>query len=66
MMTPAAEKRSQKILTEIAPDVLVLGDHDKLIQIATNLIDNALKYSPENSSITVSLSVKGKKASFSV
>ena len=66
MLSPAAEKRSQKILTEIAPDIVLQGDQDKLKQIATNLIDNALKYSPESSYITVSLSAKGKKAAFSV
>ncbi len=66
MLAPAAEQRSQQILSDIAPNVTILGDHDKLKQIATNLMDNALKYSQENQSISVSLSVKGKKAYFAV
>ena len=66
MLAPAAEKRSQQILSDIAPNVVIQGDHDKLKQIATNLMDNALKYSQENQPITVSLSVRGKKAFFAV
>lgn len=66
MLTPTAETRSQLIHADIADDVMMQGDADKLKQIATNLIDNALKYSQENNTVTVTLSVKAKKAVFAV
>ena len=32
---------------------MVLGDRDQLVQVAQNLIDNALKYSPANARVIV-------------
>ncbi len=39
-----------------APEATVYGDHDRLIQVISNLISNAAKFSPENGVVTVSLS----------
>lgn len=39
----------------------VFADKDKIIQVIVNLIDNAIKYSPINSHITVSTSINDKK-----
>lgn len=36
----------------------VVGDFDKLIQVITNLLDNAAKFSPHGSIITITLSYK--------
>lgn len=33
----------------------VIGDHDKLLQVVTNLIDNAAKFSPQGTNIIISL-----------
>lgn len=33
----------------------IIGDHDKLLQVVTNLIDNAAKFSPQNTDIILSL-----------
>lgn len=38
-----------------APYAIVIGDFDKLIQITTNLVDNAVKYSPQDTPIYISL-----------
>ncbi len=44
----------------------VNGDHDKLQQVLYNLIDNAIKFSHNNSTITVETSVKKTKLLVSV
>ena len=46
--------------------ILVLGDDQALGQMATNLIDNAIKYTPQGGKISVSLELQGDVAVFSV
>jgi signal transduction histidine kinase len=42
-------------LTETCPeDLIVNADHDRVVQVVTNLITNAIKFSPKGSTITVS------------
>jgi signal transduction histidine kinase len=55
-MNPVIESKSQSITANI-PDspVAVNGDHDRLVQVVTNLISNASKYSPEQSHIQLSM-----------
>ena len=47
-------------------DLYVVGDKDRLIQVVTNLIDNAIKYSDEGENIEVKTKVKGSKVYVSV
>lgn len=47
-------------------EVPVYGDADRLVQVVTNYLTNALKYSPANCSVEVSLSVEGCTASVAV
>jgi len=56
------------ILLEMAPekDVPVHGDANRLVQVVTNYLTNALKYSPANQPVTVCLSVNGQMACVSV
>lgn len=44
----------------------VAADRDRLIQVVTNLLDNAVKHSPAEGHIEVSTRVKGKKVTVSI
>ena len=44
----------------------VAGDRDRLIQVVTNLLDNAVKHCPEDGRVEVSTKVKGKKVTTSI
>ena len=65
-LQPVADKSGQHLIAELAPAVRLRGDATKLSQIVYNLIDNAIKYTPEGGEIRVSLSVKGRSAILAV
>lgn len=46
--------------------IYVAGDRDRMIQIVTNLLDNALKYVSENGKIKITIKIKGEKVHVSV
>lgn len=50
-MQKLAKKR--KIIVNAKPHLFVLGDKQRLSQIFTNIISNAIKYSPDGSSIVI-------------
>jgi signal transduction histidine kinase len=49
-----------------AQPVVVEGDRDRLEQVLANLLDNALRYSPEGGDVVVEVTVKGREAVVSV
>ena len=59
MLTPAAERRGQRLECAIEPGLQMLGDRARLNQVLYNLTDNALKYSPDGGRIAVSLRSDG-------
>jgi two-component system phosphate regulon sensor histidine kinase PhoR len=63
----AAAKRKQNLIVE-APDheVLVLGDKERLRQALGNIVDNAIKYSPEGAATTVRLTEAERSVTISI
>ncbi len=43
-------------------DVFVLADSDAIHQVLYNLLDNAVKFTPEKGTVSIAVSAKGKKA----
>ncbi len=48
-----AEAKGQRLCLELAPTLPLNGDRDKLARLFLNLLDNAIKYSPEGGQIIV-------------
>lgn len=61
-------RKKQMTISEVVPDEipLVYADQDAVTQIITNLVENAFKYSPEDTHITISVLVKGARVEISV
>lgn len=57
---------SQVINTKISPLVFLNGDKFALTSVVTNLIENAVKYSPPCAEVKVNLKQKGGQITFSV
>jgi len=48
---PMAEEKGQNLSAEIAPDLMTFGDRELLAQMLSNLLENALRHSPEGAAI---------------
>lgn len=55
MTSPRLEEKSMAFVPNIELDVIVDGDMNRLIQVVMNLLTNAITYSPENTSVHLSL-----------
>ena len=55
LLTPAAEQNQQTLTEDVQDGLLLYGDRSKLGQILYNLMDNAIKYTPEKGTVHVSL-----------
>jgi len=55
MLTTAAEQNRQTVDADVQDGLYLYGDRSKLNQILYNLMDNAIKYTPEEGTVRVSL-----------
>jgi len=56
-LEPLAAAKEQRITAFIDEDIEMVGDRQKLTQVVSNLIENAIKYSPEDADINIETSV---------
>lgn len=59
-------EKHHRILLDMDPDYLLVGQEPELLSAFSNLIYNAVKYTPENGEIKVSWKVSDKGGTFSV
>ena len=53
-LAPVATKKRLGLSLDVPPDLPpVLADRDRLVQILVNLVDNAIKFTPESGAVTV-------------
>ena len=57
-----ARAKQQKLFLDIASNVMILADETRIEEVADNLINNAIKYSPAGAAINVKLEARDKTA----
>ncbi|TFF89279.1 MAG: ATP-binding protein [Promethearchaeota archaeon] len=54
----AAELRKQKVIVDVKQDMITLLDKERIYEVLSNLLINAIKYTPVGGQITISSSKK--------
>lgn len=54
LYSAVAEERGQTLVLDVSPPLHIQGDRDLIQQAVANLLDNALKFSPESGTVTLS------------
>ena len=50
---PLAAAKSHRLVADVAPELAIKCDHDRVIQLFSNLVGNAVKFTPDGGTITV-------------
>ena len=61
-----ARSKGKSFSASVAPDLHVSGDEKALAKLVSILLDNAMKYSPENGTVDLTLEKAGRNARLSV
>lgn len=61
ILAPLAQKKNIKLIKNMNADFEVFADYQKIQQILYNLVSNAIKYSPENDEVEISVSSDDEK-----
>ncbi len=65
-MEPVARRRRHRLTMDVCPDLVVRADSSQLTQVLQNLVDNALKFSPPGTKVTVEANSRGGLGYFRV
>ena len=55
LYAPLLEDKQQILKQKISPEIALNGDRDLIFQAASNLLDNAIKYTPDKGTISIAL-----------
>jgi heavy metal sensor kinase len=61
-MSLLAEDKNIKVECDAAPDVIVEGDRSRMKQVVVNLLDNAIKYTPNGGNVLLKIAREGGHA----
>jgi signal transduction histidine kinase len=61
---PVAQAKAINLQMDVASDLQLLGDTDRLMQVFTNLLDNALRHTPSQGTIHCRVQPSGSAADF--
>jgi len=61
-MRPQAERHHVALRVGGAAPVTALADRDRILQVLTNLVDNAIKFTPEGGVVEISLAASAAEA----
>jgi len=57
LVKTTSEAKGISVSAKDIPEVLVLGDSEQLIMAINNLLENAINYSPENTKVSISVTI---------
>ncbi len=65
-MRPQAERRRINLITAGVAGEAVMADRDRMLEVLANLLDNAIKFTPEGGTVEVAAAAEAREAVISV